>query len=236
MALLTCPDCHGKVSDSAPACPHCGRPATAKEEPLRCPDCGSHLQEPGISCQRCGWNAAHTGRTAESRAATGLGALRGAASGTPGESGSDSSRNPRGSPASRVFAATLGGTVALAVLAGLSATAGPDGPFVFFVAAAGVTTALVLFSALLVRRGVTWRWYHTMSLAIVGASVALVGTVSITVPGDAEVIGFALGLGLSIGGLLGIAATLLVYGFRGAPSNGPRYGHTPKGTRTTLTP
>ena len=26
MALLTCPDCGGKVSDAAPACPHCGRP------------------------------------------------------------------------------------------------------------------------------------------------------------------------------------------------------------------
>jgi hypothetical protein len=26
MALLTCPDCQGKVSDSAPTCPHCGRP------------------------------------------------------------------------------------------------------------------------------------------------------------------------------------------------------------------
>jgi hypothetical protein len=27
MALLTCPDCQGKVSDRAPSCPHCGRPA-----------------------------------------------------------------------------------------------------------------------------------------------------------------------------------------------------------------
>lgn len=27
MALLRCPDCEGKVSDLAPACPHCGRPA-----------------------------------------------------------------------------------------------------------------------------------------------------------------------------------------------------------------
>lgn len=26
MALLECPDCGGKVSDLAPACPHCGRP------------------------------------------------------------------------------------------------------------------------------------------------------------------------------------------------------------------
>lgn len=27
MALLRCPDCEGKVSDLAPSCPHCGRPA-----------------------------------------------------------------------------------------------------------------------------------------------------------------------------------------------------------------
>jgi hypothetical protein len=26
MALIECPDCHGQVSDLAPACPHCGRP------------------------------------------------------------------------------------------------------------------------------------------------------------------------------------------------------------------
>jgi hypothetical protein len=28
MVLLICPDCSGKVSDLAPACPHCGRPAS----------------------------------------------------------------------------------------------------------------------------------------------------------------------------------------------------------------
>jgi hypothetical protein len=35
VALTTCPDCGGKVSDSAPTCPHCGRPfsvATTKDE------------------------------------------------------------------------------------------------------------------------------------------------------------------------------------------------------------
>ena len=39
MALLTCPDCGGKVSSLASACPHCGRPIqyienTAAESPL----------------------------------------------------------------------------------------------------------------------------------------------------------------------------------------------------------
>jgi hypothetical protein len=26
MPVIGCPDCNGKVSDSAPSCPHCGRP------------------------------------------------------------------------------------------------------------------------------------------------------------------------------------------------------------------
>ena len=26
MALIECPDCHQQISNSAPACPHCGRP------------------------------------------------------------------------------------------------------------------------------------------------------------------------------------------------------------------
>ena len=29
MALITCPDCETRISDLAPACPHCGRPADA---------------------------------------------------------------------------------------------------------------------------------------------------------------------------------------------------------------
>lgn len=28
MALLNCPECNGKVSDSASTCPHCGFPMT----------------------------------------------------------------------------------------------------------------------------------------------------------------------------------------------------------------
>jgi hypothetical protein len=49
MALLTCPDCGGKVSDIATACPHCGRPNQPKALPAqmgprsgdaKCPHCG----------------------------------------------------------------------------------------------------------------------------------------------------------------------------------------------------
>lgn len=32
MALIACPDCGTEVSDLAPACPRCGRPATARAE------------------------------------------------------------------------------------------------------------------------------------------------------------------------------------------------------------
>ena len=30
MALVTCPDCKSEISDAAPACPKCGRPATVQ--------------------------------------------------------------------------------------------------------------------------------------------------------------------------------------------------------------
>ena len=29
MALITCPECHGQVSDKADVCPHCGYPIAA---------------------------------------------------------------------------------------------------------------------------------------------------------------------------------------------------------------
>ena len=32
MALIECPDCSKKVSDSAPACPNCGRPIASARE------------------------------------------------------------------------------------------------------------------------------------------------------------------------------------------------------------
>ena len=31
MALITCPECHGQVSDKATACPHCGYPLERSE-------------------------------------------------------------------------------------------------------------------------------------------------------------------------------------------------------------
>jgi len=49
MAVVECPDCRGKVSDQAPACPHCGRPMGAatseratqqrREGDAQCPRC-----------------------------------------------------------------------------------------------------------------------------------------------------------------------------------------------------
>jgi hypothetical protein len=40
MPLVTCPDCQHQISDTAPLCVHCGRPASAEID-LRCPRCGS---------------------------------------------------------------------------------------------------------------------------------------------------------------------------------------------------
>jgi tRNA_anti-like len=35
MAMMTCPDCNGQLSDSAPTCPHCGRPSPLTAQPPR---------------------------------------------------------------------------------------------------------------------------------------------------------------------------------------------------------
>lgn len=37
MALITCPDCAARISDLAPACPHCSRPADVDigDEPVQ---------------------------------------------------------------------------------------------------------------------------------------------------------------------------------------------------------
>lgn len=32
MALITCPECHGQVSDKAAVCPHCGFPIAVSVE------------------------------------------------------------------------------------------------------------------------------------------------------------------------------------------------------------
>ena len=32
MALVTCPECKGQISDQAVSCPHCGKPAAAKRK------------------------------------------------------------------------------------------------------------------------------------------------------------------------------------------------------------
>ena len=49
MALTECPDCGGKVSDEAPACPHCGRPSRSAKSTR-----GSQSKRgSGAKCPRC---------------------------------------------------------------------------------------------------------------------------------------------------------------------------------------
>lgn len=38
MSLVTCPDCHKEISDSAENCPGCGRPMNTA---IKCPNCKS---------------------------------------------------------------------------------------------------------------------------------------------------------------------------------------------------
>lgn len=37
MPLIACPDCHRQISDAAPACIHCGRPAAPARPPAEAP-------------------------------------------------------------------------------------------------------------------------------------------------------------------------------------------------------
>jgi len=48
-ALLSCPDCGGKVSRRAPACPHCGSPVKDS-----CVDCGGMVPSGATTCPGCG--------------------------------------------------------------------------------------------------------------------------------------------------------------------------------------
>jgi uncharacterized membrane protein YvbJ len=61
VGLITCADCGNSISDSAPQCPHCGRPiATAQSAPTKldktgawCPNChnrDSYKSTSGVGC------------------------------------------------------------------------------------------------------------------------------------------------------------------------------------------
>ena len=66
MALIECPECGGKVSNSAVSCPHCGFPIKARlrnEGPF-CPHCGSKNEPSSIYCRHCG--KAMNGESADS--------------------------------------------------------------------------------------------------------------------------------------------------------------------------
>ena len=66
MALIECPECRGKVSSSAVACPHCGFPvkvSRADGGPF-CSYCGSQNDPSSAYCQRCG--NAMNGKSADS--------------------------------------------------------------------------------------------------------------------------------------------------------------------------
>lgn len=51
MALINCPECGGRVSDKAKACPHCGYAVAVP----RCPECGGVVSEDMSTCPGCGY-------------------------------------------------------------------------------------------------------------------------------------------------------------------------------------
>ncbi len=54
MALSSCPDCNGNVSDQAPTCPHCGRPLTREDRDVPFPSPAKSVSGSG-GCAACGW-------------------------------------------------------------------------------------------------------------------------------------------------------------------------------------
>jgi hypothetical protein len=52
MALTECAECGGKVSDKAPACPHCGAPVEIAQ--VACTECGTKISANAPSCPKCG--------------------------------------------------------------------------------------------------------------------------------------------------------------------------------------
>lgn len=56
MALIECPECGGKVSNSAVSCPHCGFPikASLRNEGPFCPYCGNKNEPSSVYCRHCG--------------------------------------------------------------------------------------------------------------------------------------------------------------------------------------
>lgn len=67
MALIECPECRGKVSDRAFACPHCGCPVESNGgiEGAFCPYCGKRNNHESTYCGYCGSPLAGQGPTAE---------------------------------------------------------------------------------------------------------------------------------------------------------------------------
>jgi hypothetical protein len=53
MALINCPFCESKISDSASACPKCGG-AITEDSTKNCPDCGHLNKYSTSSCKNCG--------------------------------------------------------------------------------------------------------------------------------------------------------------------------------------
>ena len=69
MALIQCPECGGKMSDTLDVCPHCGYPLPARTAARRCPECGSEQPDDAQTCSVCGFPLAEPASPAVQQAA-----------------------------------------------------------------------------------------------------------------------------------------------------------------------
>ncbi len=53
MAMITCQNCGGQVSDKAKKCVHCGE-VLVQEEKRKCPECSAEMEKGATECPNCG--------------------------------------------------------------------------------------------------------------------------------------------------------------------------------------
>jgi hypothetical protein len=167
---------------------------------VKCPECGANVSSAALTCIHCGYP------------------LQGIAAQPPPHQPISSPPISQESQSSvgRSIAGVSGVLIVLVVLAA-SAAVDPEGSFIFAISAGGVAASMLVLAFIGHGGSRSWRWYHRLPAAMVGAVAALLLVVAVNNPGDSQAVGFALGAGASYGLILGVAASLLVYAVRPKP-------------------
>ena len=169
---------------------------------ITCPECQAQVSSSATVCVRCGYPLLPSGAR------------------TPGAAPATAPAASDASIAPRIASGVIGGGMALATFVVTSAS-DPDGAGIVIASCLGIMAALGVYWLTRGRFGHPLRWYVVLPLAVAGSLIGLVVLAVMWAAGDPEAMGFAVDAGLSYGLLLGAAAALLLYAFRGPlPSAG----------------